>query len=82
MVRVHLQAKPGVHRVEHGEAEQIPVPIFPEADDALGIVGDQGVPQAPHDVADVQVAGAVRLRPGAHQEAPHRYEIALAPVWA
>jgi hypothetical protein len=82
MVWVHLQAKPSVHRIEQGEAEQAPFSVFPKADDALGIVGDQGVPQAPHDVADVQVAGAVRLRPGAHQEAPHRFEVAFVPVWS
>jgi hypothetical protein len=68
MLRVHLQTEPGVHRIEQGEAEQAPVFVFPQADDALGIVGDQGVPEAPHDVADVQVAGAVSARPRAHQD--------------
>jgi hypothetical protein len=81
MLRVHLQTEPGVHRIEQGEAEQAPVFVFPQADDALGIVGDQGVPEAPHDVADVQVAGAVSARPRAHQEIMHRFEVALVPVW-
>jgi hypothetical protein len=68
MLRVHLQPEPGVHRIEQGEAEQAPVFVFPQDDDALGIVGDQGVPEAPHDFADVQVAGAVSARPRAHQD--------------
>jgi hypothetical protein len=59
MLRVHLQAEPGVHRIEQGEAEQAPVFVFSHANDALGIVGDQGVPETPRDIADVQVAGVV-----------------------
>ena len=36
MLRVHLQAEPGVHRIEQGEAEQAPVFVFSHASDALG----------------------------------------------
>jgi hypothetical protein len=50
---------PGVHRIEQGEAEQAPVFDFSHASDALGIVGDQGVPETPRDIADVQVASVV-----------------------
>ena len=82
MFRVNLQAEPGVHRVEYGEAEQASVFVFEQADDAPGVVVDQGVPQAPHDVAGMQVAGAVGALTRANQKAPHRFEIALAPVWA
>jgi hypothetical protein len=63
---VDLQVEPGVHRIVQGEADQVPGVAFPHLDGAPGVVGVQGVPDAPDDVAYVQVAGAMSLPSSTH----------------